>query len=77
MPEVRYRAGLVLYLNQAKANLFNPKFKSEYPNRVFKQLDEAFKAVARHVGDESGEHVPDLTKEGPEGEYEELAPVKG
>jgi len=71
-PEPRYRAGLVVFLNAAKAGLWDPNWAGQFPPAQLKKLDAAWKAAAIAAGDESGERVPDLEKDGAEGEYEAL-----
>lgn len=74
-PEVRYRAGLVLYVNAARQNLFNPDWNPDEAGltpgalRVF---DEAWKAAAAEVLNAQGAPVVDLQAEGAAGEYPAL-----
>lgn len=71
-PEPRYRLGWVTHALEAKANLWNPKWKSATPLTIFKKLDSAMKTAIKQAGQEMGELVPDLEKDGPEGEYAPL-----
>ena len=71
-PLPKYRAGKVVYLNEARAGLMDPKWQSQLTHGFVKRLDktwaEAYAAAAREAGDP----LPDLEKDGPEGEYPEL-----
>jgi hypothetical protein len=73
MPNPRYRAGLIVYLQAARAGLWDPHWKNPFEPAELKKLDRAWAEAAVAAGNESGEKVPDLTKDGEEGEYEELA----
>ena len=72
LPLPKYRAGKVVYLNEARAGLWDPKWQSGLTHGLVKRLDktwaEAYAAAAREAGDP----LPDLEKEGAEGEYPEL-----
>lgn len=71
-PEPRYRPGLVAAIQEAKASMFDPKWKRTVPDKVYRVMDETCKAIyAKMV--ESGEiFQPDLAGDGPTSEYEEL-----
>lgn len=69
MSEPRYRAGLVVYLNMAKAFLFDPKFKSAFLPGQFKKLDAGWKGAFVEAETAAGVPVPDLAGED---EYEKL-----
>jgi hypothetical protein len=71
-PEPRYRAGLVVYLMAARQGLWDPKFKNPFSPGQLKRLDAAWRAALAAAGDEMGEKIPDLEKDGAEGEYEKL-----
>jgi len=72
-PEPRYRAGLVVYLNAAKAGLWDPKWKSHFTPGQLKKLDAAWTAAAQHVSDEEQERLPDLESDDPlQNEYDPL-----
>lgn len=73
---IRYRAGLVVFLNAAKAGLWDPNWTPPFEPRQLKQMDLAWTAAAIAAGDASGERVPDLERDGPEGEYAELTTTK-
>ncbi len=76
-PDPRYRAGLVTYLNAAKAGLWDPHWKPAFEPVKLKRIDAAFKAALVAAGEESGERLPDLEQDGPGGEYPELQPAEG
>jgi hypothetical protein len=76
-PEPRYRAGLVIYLNAAKAGLWDPNWKPPFEFPVLRRIDAAWKAALVTAGDETAEKVPDLEQDGPAGEYEELTLPQG
>ena len=69
-PEPRYRAGWVTFVNDARAGLWDPIWRSQLKQRDLKKLDEGFKAGVMAVMDEEGEEPIDLVKE----EYEDLGP---
>lgn len=71
-PEPQYRAGLVVYLNAAKAGLWNPDWRSQFTNGQLKKLDTAWAAAAAAAGDLAGERLVDLEADGPAGEYDPL-----
>lgn len=72
VPEPRYRAGLRVHLTRAKAELFNPHFKQIFPPAMLAKMDTAWREAFLKASEQAGEHVPDLTKDGPEGEFAEL-----
>lgn len=67
---VRYRAGLVVWVNAAKAGLWDPNWKGNIPNAQLKKLDEAWRRAWNDLN--ASEPIPDLEKEGKEGEYAPL-----
>lgn len=69
LPEARYRAGLVTFLNEAKANLWDPKWKSAFTAQQLRAMDRAFRATLAVAMDEQGAKLPDLESDGPDGEY--------
>lgn len=71
MPEPRYRAGLVTYLNEAKANLWNAQWKPAFTAQQLRAMDRAFRATLSTAMDEQGAQLPDLESDGPDGEYNE------
>lgn len=71
-PEPRYRAGLVLYLNAARAGLFDPQWKPPFTASQLKKIDAAWKAAYIAAAEQEGEPLPDLRLDGPKGEYEPL-----
>ena len=66
-PEAQYRAGLVVYLNAAKAGLWDPHWRSQFKPIQLKRLDAAWRAAGDAISEEMKEKLPDL--EG-DGEYE-------
>ena len=68
-PEPRYRAGLVVYLNMAKAFLFDPNWRNAIPAGQFKKLDTAWRDSVVRQDQEEGVPLPDLENEG---EYPKL-----
>jgi hypothetical protein len=74
-PEPRYRAGLVLYLNAARAGLWDPNWKPAFENSALKRIDAGWKAAFAAASEDVS--VPDLEQEGPRGEYSELTKPEG
>lgn len=75
MPTVRYRAGLVAYVNAARAHLWDRDWNPDehgLGKHALKVMDHAWAVAAAEVLNQQGQHVPDLQKEGDEGEYEPL-----
>ena len=75
-PEPRYRSGLVVYWNMAKAFLFDPKFKNTIPARTFKKLDAGFNAAVIAEDEAQGNALPDLENEGEYPNLETAAEAK-
>lgn len=71
-PDPRYRAGLIVFLNAAKAHLFDPKWEGQIPEAQLKHIDLAWKAAYVAAEDAEGVNVPDLEGEGQKNEYESL-----
>jgi hypothetical protein len=71
-PEPRYRAGLVVYLNAAKAGLWDRHWQPPFESPALKRLDAAWKAAAIAAGEQDGNRIPDLEQDGPSGEYDDL-----
>lgn len=70
-PEPQYRCGLVVYLNAAKAHLWDPAWRGQFSSAQLKKLDEAWRAAAVAAGE--ADRLPDLESEDPVlGEYEGL-----
>lgn len=72
MPEVRYRAGLVVYISACRAGLWDPNFRAPFEPNQLKRIDQAFAAAARAAGDDAGEPLINLESEDPADEYGEL-----
>lgn len=73
-PDVQYRAAWVAYLNEARANLWNPNWKPRPDHKFIRRGDAAFGASIAALQDADGIRVPDLMSEDPvAGEYPELS----
>lgn len=70
--EPRYRAGLVVFLNAAKAGLWDPAWQSQFSPSLLARVDEAWKKAFVLASDAQGEALPDLEKPGAAGEYPPL-----
>lgn len=68
----RYRAGLVLFANAARAGLFDPRWQSPFQPAALKKIDLAWQAAC--VAASEGERLPDLVADGPAGEFDPLMP---
>lgn len=71
-PAPRYRASLPVHVSSAKAGLWDPNWESPFTNPELKRLDKAWTETMTAALREDAVPLPDLVKEGPEGEYEEL-----
>lgn len=72
-PQPQYRAGVVAFLNQAKANLWNPNWApSTDQTRVLRRLDRAFAAAIVEANAADGVRAPELKSLDPAEEYEPL-----
>jgi hypothetical protein len=67
-----YRPGWVAAMLEARAGLFDPGFRRSMANSKCKILDMAFQAAAKAYNDRWGIKLPDLLREGPDGEYPEI-----
>lgn len=74
-PAPRYRAGLVLFANAAKAGLFDPRWESPFEPAALKKIDLAWQAAC--VAASEAERLPDLASDGSAGEFAPLAPEAG
>ncbi|MBM3831837.1 MAG: hypothetical protein FJ403_00880 [Verrucomicrobia bacterium] len=72
VPEPMYRFGWVTYINSTKAFLWDQSFESASRPADLAKLDAGFKAGVQRFTEERGDVLPDLERDGPEGEYEEL-----
>lgn len=70
VPEPRYRAGWVTYINESKGWLHNPAAKARFKPRDLAKLDAGWKEAVHRFVEETDEPVPDLEQDG--SEYEEL-----
>lgn len=71
-PQPRYRAGKVVYLNEARAGLHDPSWQSQLTKGFVKRADACWAETYAQLAREAGDPLPDLEKEGPEGEYPKL-----
>lgn len=72
-PEAQYRPGQVFYFSQAKASIFDPKWKNDLPPGVYRRLDEGFRAAEHKAFTELGEPLVDLESDDPiKGEHDPL-----
>jgi hypothetical protein len=72
LPEPRYRIGFVWYVNESHRWLHDPGARSLFANKHLAVFEAGFKRGVKEFIEQTGEHVPDLEKEGPAGEYEDL-----
>lgn len=70
VPEPRYRAGWVTYINESKRWLHDPKGKARFKPRDLAKLDAGWKEAVHRFVEETDEPIPDLEQDG--SEYEEL-----
>lgn len=70
-PHPKYRLGWVAHANAAIAGIFDPNWKNPFPKAVTRRLDLAFKEAYAAAAREDGVHIPDLLKEGEEGEFQD------
>lgn len=69
----RYRAGLVAYLNEARAFIFDPTYKTNFKPGQLRRLDVGFRAAVRGLAEKGETDLPNLESDDPqEGEYEDL-----
>ena len=68
-PDVRYRAGLVLHLNAARAGLMNPEWRPLFKPSELARIDRAWASAYAAAAAEAGATLPDLESGG---EYEKL-----
>ena len=72
-PEPQYRAGQVIYLNEARAHLFDPNWRGLYRVNTLKKVDAAWKTAAMEISSADGETLTDLASDDPAGgEYPPL-----
>jgi hypothetical protein len=72
LPEPRYRIGFVWYVNESHRWLHDPGARSMFLNKHLAIFEAGFKRGVREFIEQTGEHVPDLERDGAAGEYEEL-----
>lgn len=71
-PDPQYRAGHVVYLNAAKAGLWDANWKGQMPPALLAKINRAWQEAFVAACAAGGEQAVDLTATGPEGEYEKL-----
>ncbi|MBI4663597.1 MAG: hypothetical protein HY735_32755 [Verrucomicrobia bacterium] len=72
VPEPMYRFGWVTYINSTKGFLWDQSFESAFRPADLAKLDAGFKAGVQRFSEERGDVLPDLERDGPDGEYKEL-----
>jgi hypothetical protein len=68
----KYRLGWVTYINMSRQFLWDPEAKLAFKGADLAKLDAGFREGVRRFQEETGEFVPDLEKDGEQGEYEDL-----
>ncbi len=71
-PEPKYRAGLSVYLNAARAGLMDPNWTSPFSPKQLRRITKAWSAAYLEMAREDGDPLPDLVEGG---EYEPLPTV--
>jgi hypothetical protein len=71
-PDPAYRAGLVVYLNAAKAHMLDPHWQCKFSPGQLRRLDAAWKAAFVAAAESDGERMVDLESDGKDGEYPAL-----
>lgn len=66
IPEPRYRAGWVTYINESKGWLHDPAARSRFKASDLAKIDAGWKEAVRRLVEETEEAVPDLEKDGDE-----------
>ena len=69
---IRYRPSLPMYWKAVQENLWNADWQNTMPTHVLKLLDAGFKGAVEALTEKGGILLPDLTVDGPEGEYPKL-----
>lgn len=73
VPDPQLRGSLILLVQSARANLWDPKWKFNIPDRLIARFDRAFTAALNVALDEEGAPKIDLMSDDPvAGEYPEL-----
>lgn len=75
--EPQYRLGWVTAVNASREFLFDPNGRSKFKHSHLAKLDAGFKEGVRRLVETSGESVPDLERDGPEGEYPDIFVPQG
>ena len=71
VPEPQYRAGHIVYLNSAKAGMWDPNWTGTMPMALIRKINSAWTEAFVAASAADGEQPIDLEAEGPEGEYPE------
>ena len=71
-PDVGYRMGWVLAMNEAKQGLDDPKWKRRMRTSQCKVLDASFRYAARKLSEKMNLNRPDLEDDGPSGEHDPI-----
>jgi hypothetical protein len=69
VPEPQYRLSLALWAGMVRQHLWDPKWKPEVNQRLLACLDAGFRQGFMEAYKKEGLVIPDLLKEGPEGEH--------
>jgi hypothetical protein len=72
--DIRYRLGLVVWVNMARERLFDPEFQQLFPPNIYKALDEGFREGAHRAAPELP--VIKLESEDPADEYPAIRGVQ-
>lgn len=67
-----YRPGWVAAIVEARAGLFDPNFRRSISNSKCKILDMAFQAAAKAYNERFNVKLPDLLRDGEQGEYPDI-----
>lgn len=74
--EPQYRLSLALYAQMVKASVWDPKWESKFPPRLWACLDAGFREGFMAAWKKEGLELPNLLREGPDGEHLPL-PAEG
>lgn len=72
MPQARYRLGQAVHILSAIEGLMDPRWRPFYGERTLKKLDHLGRRLIDEARAAIDEPLPDLMRDGPEGEYEDL-----
>lgn len=71
-PEPTYRLGWVTHVNASREWLYRQEARRQFKAADLAKLDAGFKAAVRAYVEDSGTHMPDLEREGQDGEYDDI-----